>query len=409
MRIALAAGGIVLAGTLAFTAAAVLAPPHRPPVPAAGSDGPVFRETLQDRVRRLPRDHRAWARLGLQHIEQARITGDPSFYPRAEQALDTARRLAPRDDAVLTGLAALAAARHDFAEAVRLAGRAVAANPSGVTAHGVMADAKTQLGDLRGAEAAVDRMLALRPGVPAYTRASYAAELRGDLAAARRHLHEALADAFAPADVAYCRHYLGELALRSGDLAQARQWYGKALEALPSFTPAMAGQARVLALSGDLGAALRRYEAVTARLPLPQYLVEHGEVRLKAGLPPDWSLLEAQTRLAREAGVLDDLTLAEFEADHGDPARAVRHAEAEYARHPNLVAADALAWALHRAGRSREALPYARKATATGWRNALVHHHRAEIERALGLRPASKALEFNPRFDPALPALARFS
>ncbi|MGW5686890.1 hypothetical protein, partial [Nonomuraea sp. NPDC003754] len=55
------------------------------------------------------------------------------------------------------------------------------------------------------------------------------------------------------------------------------------------------------------------------------------------------------------AAVRDDLTWAEFEADHGSPAKAVAHARAEYARHPNLTAADALAWALHRAGRDREA------------------------------------------------------
>ncbi|GAA3135013.1 hypothetical protein [Nonomuraea salmonea] len=46
----------------------------------------------------------------------------------------------------------------------------------------------------------------------------------------------------------------------------------------------------------------------------------------------------------------DDLTWAEFEADHGDPKAAVRHARAEYTRNPNLVAADALAWSLFKAG-----------------------------------------------------------
>lgn len=116
----------------------------------------------------------------------------------------------------------------------------------------------------------------------------------------------------------------------------------------------------------------------------------------------------------KAAEVRDDLTWAEFEADHGSAARAVEHAEAEYARNPNVIAADALAWALHRDGRDRQALPYARKATATGWRNALLHHHRAEIERALGLgaesrRSAARVRDADPAFSPDLPALARFS
>ncbi|GAA4059023.1 tetratricopeptide repeat protein [Nonomuraea soli] len=402
MRVLIAAGGVVLAGALIFTVATVAAPPQQ-------SAATRTTETLQSRLQRLPGDYRGWARLATEHLEQARITGNPAFYPKAEQALIKANGLAPQDDAVLTAGAALAAARHDFSQAVRLAERAVAANPYSTTALGVLADARTQLGDHDRAGQAIERMIALRPGVASFSRASYAAELRGDLAGARRHLEYALADAYQPADVAYCRFYLGELALRSGELAQAQQWYGQALQAMPSFTPAIAGQARAHALSGDLKAALPLYESVVGRLPLPQYLVEYGEVRIKAGLAPDWTLLRAQQRLATESGVLDDLTLAEFEADHGDPALAVRHARAEFGRNPNPVAADALAWALHRAGRSREALPYAKQATATGWRNALLHHHRAEIEQALGLRGTSLARTYNPTFDPALPALARFS
>ncbi|MFI6810890.1 tetratricopeptide repeat protein [Nonomuraea sp. NPDC050328] len=408
MRLLIVGGSVVVGGALVFTAASALAPPPSNPRPAAAE--PAARpETLQERLKRLPDDHRSWARLGVQYVEQARLTGDPSFYPRAERALATAAALAPADDTVLSGRAALAAARHDFPAAARLALQAVRANPYGAAAFGVLADARTQLGDLDGAHEATERMMALRPGVAAFTRASYAAELRGDLTGARRFLEHALADATAPADLAYCRTYLGELALRSGDLAGARGWYGQALAASPGFVPALAGQARAHALAGELPAALALYDRITARLPLPQYLVEQGEVRIKAGLAPDWALLRAQQRLAAEAGVLDDLTAAEFEADHGDPELAVRHARAEYGRNPNVVAADALAWALHRAGRSREGLPYARKATAVGWRNALLQHHRAEIERALGRPARSRALEFNPRFDPALPALARFS
>jgi hypothetical protein len=155
---------------------------------------------------------------------------------------------------------------------------------------------------------------------------------------------------------------------------------------------------------------------VVGRLPLPQFVTEYAEVLSAAGRDPSeqWAVLRAQRDLMREAGVRDDLTWAAFEADHGSPGRAVEHARAEYARNPNVVAADVLAWALHRAGRDREALPYAREATSTGWRNALLHHHRAEIERSLGLtdqarRSTTRARAANPAFSPDLPALARFS
>ncbi|GII55930.1 hypothetical protein Pth03_43190 [Planotetraspora thailandica] len=386
-------------------------------------ENPVLATSLKDAIRaltarlqRLPDDHQAWAQLGSAYVQQARLTADPSFYPRAEQALARSVALRPGNFAALTGQAALAAGRHDFAEAVRLARVSEAANPYGVDAQAVLADAYTQLGRYGEATRAIDRMMALHPGVAAFTRASYDAELHGDRAAARRMLERALGDAFSPADIAYCRHYLGELALHSGDLKGATKQYRLALEAAPDFTPALAGTARAAALSGRPAEAADLYATVVARLPLAQYVTEYGEVLSAAGRDPgeQWALLRAQRDLMKEAGVKDDLTWAEYEADHGSPARAVEHARAEYARNPNVVAADALAWALHRDGRDREALPYAREATATGWRNALLHHHRAEIERSLGMgeearKSAAMVRDIDPAFSPDLPALARLS
>ncbi|MCG5217895.1 tetratricopeptide repeat protein [Streptosporangium soli] len=421
----IAAGVLSLAAAL--TAGAALIPGEPPPpaaaVPAQAADIPVSAASHADairslnlRLRRLPADHQAWAQLGSAYVQQARLTADPSFYPKAEQALARSAVLAPGNFAALTGQAALAAGRHDFTEAVRLARLSERANPYGQGAQAVLADAYTQLGRYGEATRAINRMLELHPGVAAYTRASYDAELRGDRRTARRMLEYALDGAFSLADIAYCRHYLGELALHSGDLRGATEQYRLALRAAPDYTPALAGTARAAALAGRPAEAADVYATVVERLPLPQYVIEYAEVLVAAGRDPaeQWALLRAQRDLMRETGVRDDLTWAEFEADHGSPARAVAHAEAEYARNPNVVAADALAWALYRDGRAEEALPRAREATATGWRNALFHHHRAEIERALGLdgasrRSAARARDADPAFSPALPALARFS
>ncbi|MGW5686889.1 tetratricopeptide repeat protein [Nonomuraea sp. NPDC003754] len=235
--VVLAAGGLVLAAALT-TAATLLPSPVPPPAPApvpaaaaqadtalSATSARATVDALNARLRRLPRDHHAWARLGAAYVQEARITSDPTLYARAQQALDRAAALAPGDPATLTGGAALAAARHDFAGAVRLADRAIAANPYGATAYGVLADAATQLGRYDAAAKAADRMIALRPGVSAYTRAAYAAELRGDLAQARRLLNYALLDAYAPEDVAYCRYSLGELSLHAGDVAAAAEQY----------------------------------------------------------------------------------------------------------------------------------------------------------------------------------------
>uniref|UniRef100_UPI001C5E9157 hypothetical protein n=1 Tax=Nonomuraea rhizosphaerae TaxID=2665663 RepID=UPI001C5E9157 len=110
MRSLAIAGGLVVAGALAVTAFAVYAPPQETAQPATAT---AVTETLQARLKRLPNDYRGWAQLGTQYVDQARITGDPSYYTKAEGALATATRLNAADDTVLTGQAALAAGRHD--------------------------------------------------------------------------------------------------------------------------------------------------------------------------------------------------------------------------------------------------------------------------------------------------------
>ena len=75
----------------------------------------------------------------------------------------------------------------------------------------------------------------------------------------------------------------------------------------------------------------------------------------------------------------DDLAFALIAADHGDPAEALRSAEKEWARRQSVFTADAMAWALHVNKRSAEALPYADRAVALGWRDPEVLRHRSEI------------------------------
>lgn len=430
----LAVGSLLTA--VALTASAMLIPGSpevatpAPPAPPVGSYGTASGagsygvaptanlaqaiEALQSRLRRLPKDYVAWAELGSAYVQRSRQTADPSYYPKAEQATARSLDLSPGNFAALTSQAALASGRHEFAEAIKLARQAVEANPYSSIAYGVLADAHTQLGEYGKASQAIEKMMSLAPGISSFTRASYAAELRGDLKTARRMLEHALGDAFTPGDIAYCQYYLGELALHAGDLREARSAYEQALKADPTFVPALAGRARTAALDGRLEESAAAYEAAVQRLPLAQYVVEYGEVLRRLGKDPSgqWALLGAQRDLIRASGVRDDLTWAEFEADHGSAAKAVRYAKAEYARNPNLVAADTLSWALYRDGKTKEALVYAKKATATGWRNALLVHHRAVIERALGLdsKESSALVEkYNPHFDPKLPALQRFS
>jgi tetratricopeptide (TPR) repeat protein len=375
-----------------------------------GRPGPTGSPTssvaaLQQRLRDVPKDHRGWATLSLAYVEQARVTADPTFYAKASAALARATRLAPGDSVVLTARATLAAGRHQFRRALSAAERAIDVNPYSSAAWAVRSDALTELGRYPAAHAAAVRADDLEPGPPTFARLSYQAELRGDLAEASRlmRLSRDAATADAPA-YAFASFHLGELARASGDLRGAGRAYAAALSADPTYAPALAGQARLAAARGDAAAAVRTYRSVVARLPLPEYVAELADLYLATGRPDQaeqqLAVAAASARLAAANGVRTDLETALVEADHGSPADALRAARAEWSVRRTIHTADAMAWALHAAGRDRAALGFTRRATAIGTQDARLLFHRGAVEAALGLDgPAQQHLRAALRLD----------
>ncbi len=367
-------------------------------------------ETAQQRLRDVPGDYATWAQLGAAYVEQARQTADPTYYGKADGALRESLTLRPQgNDPALTGLGALANARHDFSAAADLATQALAINGFSATAWGVLTDARTQLGDYPGATDALQRMLDLRPGLASFSRASYDAELHGDIGGARAALEQALEQAQGDAAEAFCRTYLGALAFSVGDLDEADAQYTAGLEALPGDPALLLGRARVLAARGQVTEAVDTFQAVVDAQPLPEHLVEFGAYLESQGRAEDaerqFALVGTVRQLFAAGGATDDLSTALFLADHGDPAAAVQAAQAEFDRRQNIDAHDAMAWALHSAGRDAEALPHAQQATALGGANASFLYHRGVIEAAVGQVDQARAtlalaLDTNPYFSP---------
>ncbi|MFI2201074.1 tetratricopeptide repeat protein [Streptomyces sp. NPDC020192] len=374
---------------------------------------------LQAHLRTQPKDSGSWATLGLAYVEQARTKGDPSRYPQADKALGRSLELNPDNDQGLAGRAALAAARHDFADALTYADQALRQNPYSERALSSRIDALVELGRYGEAGQAAETADARKPGVPVFTRYAYVHELRGDVTTARRVLQQALASATSPGDIAYVSAQLGQLAWNQGDYKTALTSYARALAADDTYLPALEGRARAQAASGDRAAAIKGMETVVSRYPLPGPLVELGELYEARGAAGDraraqqqYALVDAWISLARANGVNADLDTALAAADHGDKAAALRAARAEWARRHTVHTADALAWALHVNGRDAEAMSYARQATATGYHNAAFLYHRGMIELATGHRTAGRAsltaaLKLNPGFSTLGAAEAR--
>ncbi|MDG9721716.1 MULTISPECIES: tetratricopeptide repeat protein [unclassified Streptomyces] len=426
--IASAAGAVVLGGVLVLPPwDGGDAPPPAPGpaalarsavttgVPAALGDLTVLIGDRETHLRAHPLDGVSWAVLGAAYVERGRRTADTANWPKAEKALRTSLKVgAERAPQALEGMAALAVARRDFPAAKKWGEGAVKAAPKRWTAHAVLIDAYTGLGDHEGVGRALDKLMELRPDAPAVgARAAAVYRDRGWRADAEARILDAAAAAEAPAERAAYLEQAGRLAFERGDRQEALRFFQEALRTDPDQRAAQAGQGRVLAALGRTTDALSAYQAALAKRPVPEYALELGELYESLGLAQaarvQYDLLRERVRVAGAAGGDEELVLGRFEADHGDPASAVRRLRAEWGRQPGIAVADALGWALHRTGEHEEALEFATIATdgeqGGGVRSALYVFHRGVIEKELGRygparRHLREALMINPYFSP---------
>ncbi|MFJ6915360.1 tetratricopeptide repeat protein [Streptomyces sp. NPDC101133] len=427
--IACGAGAAVLGGVLVLSAPwdGRDAPPPAPGpaalargavttgVPAALPDLAALIGDRETHLRAHPLDGASWAVLGAAYVEQGRRTADGANWPKAEKALRTSLKTGPkRNPQALEGLAALAVARRDFPAAKKWGESAVKAAPKRWTAHAVLIDAYTGLGDDKGVGRALDKVMELRPRTPAVGALAAAVyRNRGWREDAAARISDAAAKAEAPAERAAYLEQAGRLAFERGDREEALRFFQEALRTDPDQRAAQAGQGRALAALGRTTEALSAYQAALAKRPGPEYALELGELYESLGLGQaarvEYDLLRERARGAEEAGADEALMLGRLEADHGDPAEAVRLLRAEWGRQPGIAVADALGWALHRTGADEEALEFATIATdgdkGGGVRSALYVFHRGAIEQELGRSGPSRrhlreALTINPYFSP---------
>jgi len=373
---------------------------------------------LQERIKANPNDTSAYAQLGLAFLQRVRETADPSLYTRAEQALNEAIKRDPNQIDALVGLGSLALSRHQFADALQWGERARAVNPYRALVYGIIGDAQTELGRYDDAVATIQKMVDTRPDLSSYSRVSYVRELHGDVPGAIDAMRRAVAAGGGAAEnTLWTQVQLGNLYFNSGNLQQAEQTYVQALQIQPDYVYAIAGIAKVRAAQGKLDEAIAINKKAAEALPLPEFVIALGELYDAAGkhveAQQQYDLVRAMQQLNAAAGMDVDMELALFDADHGsDPAATVERAQAAYGRRPSIYAADALAWALYRAGRLEEARTYSTQALRLGTRDALLHYHAGMIAAGLGDKAEAhklltQALAINPSFSLSRGAEAR--
>jgi tetratricopeptide (TPR) repeat protein len=378
--------------------------------PGAATDRQIARARQQ--IQADPTKGNAYLSLGVGLLQRVRETADPSLYTQADEAFATAGRLLPGDPLVAIGVGTLQLARHRFAAALQSGRRALAIAGVNATADGVVVDALVELGRYKEAAAEAQKMVDLKPGLASYARVSYLRELYGDLPGALAAMEDAARAAGpTPENFAYVTVLVGNLRTLNGDRTGAARAYQEALAAFPKYPPALAGQGRLAVGDGDFATARERFGAAAAIVPLPEYVIALGEVAEASGdgaaAQSNYKLARVETQLLVANGVVVDLELALFEADHGDPARALELARAAYAERRTVRTADALAWALMKNGHPTTALARMHEALRLGSRDPMIRYHAGLIEAANGdVKAARRDLRLALRLDHAFSATA---
>lgn len=381
--------------------------------PASLSDLTALIGDRQKWVESHPADAPSWATLGSAYVEWGRRSADTAYFGRAEEALKRSLEAQPGERGngeAWVGMAALANARHDFLAAKRWGETVRKQDPKTWSVYPVLIDAYTGLGDVKAATEATEKFGELRKGVPALARTADLYRGQGWREDALATAREAADRATAPAEKAEALHRLGELAWERGEPEEAVAQFDAALRTDAGHHASLAGKARALVALDRTDEALAAYQSVITKLPRPAYALELGELYASLELDGDarsqYEKLAGLLEQAKAAGVDESVVQARYESDHGDPAVAVELLRGQWKKqHRSAAVADALGWALHRAGKSEEGLEYARQAVDTGVRNASYAYHLGVIERELAQygparRHLEEALRTNPAFSP---------
>jgi tetratricopeptide (TPR) repeat protein len=364
---------------------------------------------LEAEVRRGSAGPALLTQLGFAYQLRWRETGDASYLPRSEAALRRALRAGRYDPHAVLGLGSLALIRHEFRSALRLGQRARILFPGSARPYGVIGDALLELGRYPRAFRAYERMVTLRPSLASYARIAHARELTGRRAGAAAAMRLALdAAAGQPEPTAWAHIELAKLELGSGRPRVALRHARAALTILPGYPSARVELSRAEAALGRLDRALAAARRAVVAVPTAQAVSLLADLLERAGRPGEAARQRATMgvieRLLEANGVQVDLESAVYRADRRlRPRETVVLARRARAQRPSIYGDDALAWALARAGRCAEAVPFAERAARLGTKDALLFFHRGYAHGCAGERDAMRAwyrraLELSPDF-----------
>jgi tetratricopeptide (TPR) repeat protein len=323
-----------------------------------------------------PQNAEEATRLASLRTNRASLSGDPGELRRAGAALDEAiGRFGPWPDLCYLR-ARLHLKQHRLVEAVGALARGDGL-PESPDGRAVRADADLQMGRYGEVRSACERLAAETPSWDNLARLAHLEGLFGDVERADG-LYARAADEITAKELrsyAWIEAHRGRLHLRHGRVAEAEHHCELAARAYSGHWLVERHLAAVRAAQGRIEEAAALMEDAAARTGRPELAHVAGDLLLRFGAAAEaraWHerALAGYLESARLGEVQYLHHLAEFHADvECDGEAALPWAERDHALRPHYATESALAWALHLAGRRREAATLAGRALASGVRD----------------------------------------
>jgi len=332
-----------------------------------------------------------YERLGWSFVAKARRTLDAGYYKLAEKTAGVMdARFGSTDEALLLR-GHVYHNLHRFQEAEAVA-RTLVARRGLAFDFALLSDALMEQGKLSESVAACGRMMALRPGLEAYSRAANLRWLTGDLPGAIEAMEAAVraGSPLEPTNTAWTLSRLSLYYLQAGRAQDALRVAESAARAVPDYPPALLAKGRALVSLGHPDQAVDPIERAERLNPLPEYQWWLADALRAAGRRDGAARVEEELRLRGEAS--DPRTYSLFLSTRGgDSAEAVRLARAELASRADVFTQDALAWALASAGDYVRADAAMRGALSAKTKDARLFLHAGEIAMNRGEPDSAKS------------------
>jgi tetratricopeptide (TPR) repeat protein len=307
-------------------------------------------------------------------VRRHRETEDPKFLADAETALQPVFKSDAESFDGSKVRVMIHLARGEYETAAALARTLNKRIPDDALVYGLMADAYMALGDYAEAEKQAQWMINLRrANLGGMTRGALLRELFGDIDGATEWLTSSyrLTSAGESEERAWLLTQAARMNFSIGKLDFAAKYLAQAQTQFPGHPLALRYQAELLLREKKTQEALD----VIDRLP-----AQPRRVWLKALATGDFAAFtrEAEARLAAPDNLNRELSI--YYSDIANrPADALRVAQVEARRRQDIYTLDALAWALHKNGRSAEAKREIEKALKVGTKDAGILAHAAAI------------------------------